>query len=229
MSTILITGASGNLGTAVVKRLVQEVRQIVTLDRTADNPANNGNKLIESIQMDILDEAGSEEKMKSIIDEKPDLDAAVLLVGGFAMGNIEDTKLSDIDRMINLNFKTAYNIVRPLLPYFLNRPEGGHFILVGARPQMHPMQGKDMIAYTLGKSLVFKLAEFINAEGKGKNVGATVIVPSIIDTKINREAMPDADHSSWIPPERIADAIAYTLSSAGRIMRETVIKLYNRS
>jgi len=228
MSTILITGASGNLGKAVVKRMLQEAHQIITLDREVNDP-NSGNGLLENIQMDILDEAGSQEKMKSIISDHPQLDAAVLLVGGFAMGKVEDTSLSDIDRMINLNFKTTYNIVRPLLPHFLNRPEGGHFILVGARPQMHPMQGKDMVAYTLGKSLVFKLAEFINAEGKGKNVGATVIVPSIIDTSINRKAMPDADHSSWVPPERIADSIAYTLSDAGRMMRGTVLKLYNRS
>jgi len=228
MSTILITGASGNLGKAVVKRMLQEAHQIITLDREVKDP-NSGNGLLENIQMDILDEAGSQEKMKNIISEHPQLDAAVLLVGGFTMGRVEDTSLSDIDRMINLNFKTAYNIVRPLLPHFLNRPEGGHFILVGARPQMHPMQGKDMVAYTLGKSLVFKLAEFINAEGKGKNVGATVVVPSIIDTSMNREAMPDADHSSWVPPERIADSIAYTLSDAGRMMRGTIIKLYNRS
>ena len=228
MSTILITGASGNLGKAVVKRMLQEAHQIITLDRQVKDP-NSGNGLIESIQMDILDETGSAKRMNSIIKDHPQLDAAVLLVGGFAMGKVEDTGLADIDRMINLNFKTAYNIVRPLLPHFLNRPEGGHFVLVGARPQMHPMQGKDMVAYTLGKSLVFKLAEFINAEGKGKNVGATVVVPSIIDTSMNREAMPDADHSSWVPPERIADSIAYTLSDAGRMMRGTILKLYNKS
>ena len=229
MSTIIITGSSGNLGTAVVKRLQQEAHHIITLDRMQPEHADPGNKLIESITIDLLDEAGSREKLKSIMAAHPGLDAAIMLVGGFAMGSIEDTDLSSIDKMISLNFKTAYNIVRPLMPYFMERQEGGHFILIGARPPMHPMQGKDMIAYTLSKTLIFKLAEFINAEGNGKNVGATVVVPSIIDTQLNREAMPDADHEGWVPPEKIADAIAYTLSEAGRMMRGTILKLYNRS
>jgi len=77
--------------------------------------------------------------------------------------------------------------------------------------------------------LVFKLADFINAEGKEKSVGATVVVPSVIDTDLNREAMPDADFSTWVPPERIADAIAYSLSASGRMTRDTVIKIYNNS
>jgi NAD(P)-dependent dehydrogenase (short-subunit alcohol dehydrogenase family) len=229
MSTIIITGASGNLGLAVVGRLSQEAHRIITLDRSLPENPDQGNKLIENFQIDLMDEEGAGAKVKQLIKDNPELDAAILLVGGFAMGGIDETGLSDIDKMISLNFNTAYNIVRPLLPYFLNRPGGGHFILVGARPVMHPEQGKGMIAYTLSKSLVFRLAEFINAEGKDKNVGATVVVPSIIDTEVNREAMPDADHSTWVPPERIADAIAYALSPSGRMTRDTVIKIYNNS
>lgn len=225
MSTIIITGASGNLGTAVVNRLIQDEHNLIAIDRSPGIT----NRAVESIHLDLQDELGTDTRIGQLIEKHPDLDAAVMLVGGFAMGSIENTGLSDIDKMINLNFKTAYNMVRPLLPYFFKRFVGGHFILMGARPYMHPMQAKDMVAYSLSKSLVFKLAEIINAEGKGKNVGATVIVPSIIDTKVNREAMPDADYSTWIPPERIADSIAYTLSEAGRMMRGTVIKLYNRS
>lgn len=229
MSAILITGSSGNLGTAVVKRLVQEAHQLITLDRSLPQGFDLDNKLIKSYQLDLLDEATTGARVKQVIRDYPGLNAAVLLVGGFAMGDIESTDLSDIDKMVSLNFKTAYNMVRPLLPHFLNRTEGGHFILVGARPVMQPGQGKNMVAYTLSKTLLFKLADYINEEGRGKKVGATVVVPSIIDTEVNRKAMPDADFSTWVPPDRIADAIAYALSDSGRMMRDTVIKLYNRT
>jgi NAD(P)-dependent dehydrogenase (short-subunit alcohol dehydrogenase family) len=229
MSTILITGASGNLGKAVVSRLSREAHKIITLDRSLPEDLDHGNKLIENVQVNLVDAKVTEANVKQLIEDNPELDAAILLVGGFAMGGIDETSMSDIDNMISLNFKTAYNMVHPLLPYFLSRAGGGHFILVGARPVLHPDQGRSMIAYTLSKTLVFKLAEFINAEGKDKNVGATVVVPSIIDTEINREAMPDADFSTWVPPERIADAIACTLSASGRMTRDTVIKIYNNS
>jgi NAD(P)-dependent dehydrogenase (short-subunit alcohol dehydrogenase family) len=120
-------------------------------------------------------------------------------------------------------------MVRHLLPYFLQRPEGGQLILIGSRPGLNIPEGKDFFAYSLGKSMVFRLAEFINAEGKDKNVTATVVVPGTIDTPANREAMPGADFSKWIPPQKIADAISFTLSDTGRMMRDTIIKVYHRS
>ena len=46
-----------------------------------------------------------------------------------------------------------------------------------------------MFAYALSKAMIFKLAEFINVEGKDKNISATVIVPSTIDTPANRAVL----------------------------------------
>ena len=159
----------------------------------------------------------------------PDLQAAVLLVGGWTGGNIKDTRKSDLDKMINLNFYTAYNVVRPLLAHFLNRPEGGQFILIGSRPGMDAASGMDSFAYAMSKSLIFKLADFINAEGKNKMVSATVIVPSVIDTEANRKAMPGSDFTKWVPAESIADAISFSLSDTGKMLRDPVLKIYNRS
>jgi NAD(P)-dependent dehydrogenase (short-subunit alcohol dehydrogenase family) len=227
MSRILITGASGNLGRAVVERLLDDDHHIITADRVQNTERPVENHKLESIAIDLMDEEASRKTVNSIIENG--LDAAVLLVGGFNMGSIKETDLSSIDKMIKLNFNTAYNIVRPLLPYFLDRPQGGQFILIGARPPLNPEHGTHIVGYTLSKTLVFKLADLINVEGKGKNVTATMVVPSLIDTKPNREAMPDADHSSWVPPEIIADVIAFSLTDAGKMMREPILKVYNNS
>ena len=77
--------------------------------------------------------------------------------------------------------------------------------------------------------MIFKLAEFINAEGKDRNVDAVVIVPSTIDTEANRKAMPTADFTKWVPPGAIAETISFYLSEEGRMIREGIVKLYNRS
>ena len=78
----------------------------------------------------------------------------------------------------------------------------------------------------MSKTMVLRLAEFINAEGRDKNIRATVIVPGTIDTQANRRAMPDADFTRWVPPLRIAQAIAFCLSDAGRTLAENVMKIY---
>ncbi|MCK9398683.1 MAG: SDR family NAD(P)-dependent oxidoreductase [Bacteroidales bacterium] len=229
MASLIITGANGNLGLAVVHRLLKDGYHILA----ASGHGGAGNlphhEKLEIREVDLLNEEEARNFAKIVLQCNTDLQAAILLVGGFAMGKLADTGKADLDKMINLNFYTAYHLVRPLLSHFISRPQGGQFILVGSRPGLNAADGKDFFAYSMSKAMIFKLADFINAEGKDKSVTATVIVPSTIDTETNRKSMPGADFSKWVPAENIADAISFSLSDTGRMMRESVIKVYNRS
>jgi NAD(P)-dependent dehydrogenase (short-subunit alcohol dehydrogenase family) len=229
MSTILITGANGGLGPAVVDRLLNDGYRVLAAVGQAGAGSLPANKNLEVSIVDLLDEKEANGFVEASIRQHADIRAAVLLVGGFAMGKLTSTSGSDLEKMISLNFYSAFNIVKPLLSHFLGRPEGGQVILIGARPGLSAAAGKDFFAYSLSKAMIFKLAEFINAEGKDKAVTATVIVPSTIDTEANRKAMPDADFSKWVPAEKIADAISFALSDTGGMLRESVIKIYNRA
>lgn len=229
MASLIITGANGNLGLSVVNRLLEDGYHIVAASGHSGAGNLPDHEKLESLEVDLSDEDQAQNFAQTILQLNPDLQAAVLLVGGFAMGQLAETRKADLDKMINLNFYTAFHIVRPLLSHFLGRPQGGQFILVGSRPGLNAADGKDFFAYSLSKAMIFKLAEFINAEGKDKGVTATVIVPSTIDTEANRKAMPNADFSKWVPAANIADAISFSLSETGRMTRESVIKVYNRS
>ena len=229
MATVLVTGANGGLGLSVVKRLLEDDYHVIAATGKPGAGIPESHPNLSLAEADLLNEEESISFAEKAIAENADLDAAVLLVGGFAMGKLADTSKDDLDKMISLNFYSAFHIVRPLLRNFLNRPEGGRFILVGSRPGLNAAAGKDFFAYSLSKAMIFKLAEFINAEGKDKNVTATVIVPSTIDTAANRQAMPGADFSTWVPPANIADAISFSLSGTGKMLRESILKIYNKS
>jgi NAD(P)-dependent dehydrogenase (short-subunit alcohol dehydrogenase family) len=105
----------------------------------------------------------------------------------------------------------------------------GRIFLIGSRQGLNILKGKSAVAYSFSKSLLFRLAELLNAEAKGKNVVASVIVPSIIDTPSNRESMPDANFSDWVAPSAIADVIYFYSSNEGNPIREPVIKMYGKS
>jgi NAD(P)-dependent dehydrogenase (short-subunit alcohol dehydrogenase family) len=105
----------------------------------------------------------------------------------------------------------------------------GRLFLIGARPGLDMRDGVGMTAYALSKSLVFRLAELLNQEAKGTGVTATVIVPSVIDTPVNRAAMPDADYSRWVLPENIAELIHYHSTESAADLRETVLRIYGKS
>jgi len=78
----------------------------------------------------------------------------------------------------------------------------GRLVYIGSRPALDAKSGKDVLAYALSKSLLFKLAEFLNEEAKGKNITATVVVPSTLDTPLNRQNMPALILVTGLNPNR---------------------------
>ena len=101
--------------------------------------------------------------------------------------------------------------------------------MVGSKPGLEMKNSKGMVAYGLSKSLIFRLAELMNDEAKGKDVVTTVIVPSTIDTPQNRKSMPNADFSRWVSADAIAELIHYHSSGKATALRESVLKIYGGS
>ena len=229
MKTVIITGASGNMGQAVVRKFLREGYRVVgTIVPNDPVPMDIDDTNFEKVIVDLMDEADSEKFVKEIIEKYKSIDAVVLTVGGFAMGSIAETKTADIYKQYKLNFETAYNVARPAFVQMLQQ-KNGRIFLVGSRPGLSANNSKGMVAYGLGKSLIFRLAELMNAEAKGKNVVTSVLVPSTIDTPQNRKAMPDADFSSWVKPEAIADSIYFYCTDTAASLREPIVKLYNNA
>lgn len=222
--SILITGASGNLGSAVVRKFQEEGYTLYAIARGPEG-------LIDGVQfanVDLTQEPTVGDYLRELTQKDPELKSAILLVGAFALGGLKETDGAALEKMIKLNFHTAYYVVRALLPHF-EQAGGGQFVLIGSRPGFQPQDAVHSVAYGLSKAMVHYLAEVINAYGKGKGIRASVVIPSTIDTPQNRESMPDADFSKWVPAEGIADAIYFLFTEPGQLLRETVIKVYHES
>ncbi len=234
MKTAIVTGASGNMGQAVVKKFIAEgykvIGTVIPNDPVPMDPAATGfhAESFEKVVVDLMNEEESEKFIASIISKYGSVDAAILTVGGFAMGTIAETKTSDIAKQYKLNFETAYNAARPLFIQMLKQNSGRIFI-IGSRPGLDTRNSKKMVAYGLGKSLIFRLAELMNDEAKGTNVVTSVVIPSTIDTPQNRKAMPDADPAKWVKPEAIAAIIHFYCTDEAAVLREPLIKIYNNS
>lgn len=229
MKTAIITGASGNLGQEVVKKFIGEGYNVVgTVIPNDPVPMDFPADRFEKVVVDLMSEDDSQKLAATVISKHGEISAAILTVGGFAMGKIAETKTADIMKQYKLNFETAYNIARPVFMQMVKQ-NGGRIFLIGSRPGLEAKSGKGMIAYGLAKSLIFRLAELMNEEGKLHNVVTCVIVPSTIDTPQNRKTMPDTDPNNWIKAEEIANVIYYYCTDEARSLREPVIKVYGNS
>ena len=226
---VLITGATGNLGKSVVEQFLSEgYRVIITVTHEKD-PGFEKNEDLIPYQADLTNEAESASVVQQIIQSHQTINAAILLVGGFAAGDIASADLASVHKMISLNFDTAYNIARPVFQSMKASANGGSIIMIGSKPALYPNEGKDYLAYSLSKSMLFKLAEFMNASGAQSNIVTSVIVPGTIDTPANRKAMPKADFSKWVDPIELAKGMVYLCSDQGKSLREPVLKFFGKN
>ncbi len=229
MKTAIVTGASGNMGRAIVKKFLDRNYFVVgTVIPNDPVSLEIDDARFEKVVVDLLNEEEAEKFVRLVTEKYSTIDTAVLTVGGFATGTVVETKTQDINKQIRLNFETAYNIARPVFTTMMKQKYGRIF-MTGSRPGLHSFYGNGMVAYSLGKSLIFRLADLLNDEAKGVDVVTSIIVPSTIDTPQNRESMPRANFNDWVKPEEIADIIYYHCSTEARVLRETVIKIYGNS
>ena len=229
MKTAIVTGASGNMGQAVVIKFLAEGYKVIgTIIPNDPVKIDVYSPNFETTIVNLADEENSQQFIESVIQKNGRIDVAVLTVGGFAMGTVVETKTADVLKQYKLNFETAYNAARPAFIQMLKQNSGRIFI-IGSRPGLDAKNGKGMVAYGLSKSLIFRLAELMNDEAKGKNVVTSVIVPSTIDTPQNRKGMPDADPSKWVKAEDIANVIYFYCTDEASVLREPLIKVYNNA
>jgi NAD(P)-dependent dehydrogenase (short-subunit alcohol dehydrogenase family) len=103
----------------------------------------------------------------------------------------------------------------------------GKIINMAARPGLEGKAG--MAAYSASKSAVLRFTESMAAELKSQGINVNCVIPGTIDTPQNRESTPDADFSTWVTPESLADVIQFLSSEAARDVHGAAIPVYGRS
>ncbi len=221
---IIITGAAGNLGQAVVEKFKREGYHIIALTHPGKDAVVE--EADDVYEVDVTDEQAVSDFIKEYHLQYGEVDALALIVGGFMSGALEETLQKDLEKMFTLNFYSAFHLVKGFLP-IMKKQQKGTFLFVGARPALQPADAQGVLAYAMSKKLVITLAEIIGEETKETSIRSHIFVPSIIDTPQNRKSMPDADFSKWVNPNDIAEAMHYAVNTPA--LRNMTFKLYGES
>lgn len=217
--TNLVAGGTGGLGSALVGLLLERGERVcvpwVDEEEAGRLRARHG-EAHETGQLRVSRcDVADPDQLAALLDvleaDWGPLWLACSVVGGWAGGTtVED--LDDItllDRQLLLNLRTAMVVAREGLRHM--GPDGGRVVLVGSRTVARPAAGQ--AAYTAAKAGVLALVGTLAEELRGTNRTANAVVPKVIDTTANRQAMPDADHSRWVEPRAIAKVIAWLASA----------------
>ncbi len=231
-STILITGAAGNLGRAVAQAFAEQGANLalVDLDETGLKACAAylpEGAAYEVIPTNLLEAASVEAMRDAALEAFGKVDVLANIAGGFRMGPpLQDTPDKDWDLMMNLNARSVFYTCRALLPRMLALGNG-RIVNISARAALQA-KGR-MGPYCASKAAVKTLTESLAMENKTTGITVNCILPGTIDTPRNRADMPDADFSSWVPPAAIADVILFLASDAARCVTGAAVPVYGRS
>lgn len=215
---IIVTGASGNLGSAVVALLAGRGARVVAVDRTQAGLDEVLDRLEDPGRhtgiagVDLGDGEACNGLVRQVLEQHGRIDGLVNTVGTFAMAGIEQADAAQWDFLFTVNLMTCLNMCRAVVPP-MQAATRGSIVSIGAGPALKAP--KSMSAYAASKSAVLRLTESLADEMKAHGVRANTVLPSTIDTPQNRAMMPKADTSRWVTPTQVAEVIAFLVSQAG--------------
>jgi len=229
---VLVAGGTGGLGHAVSLTFLAEGARVVVTYREAKGMEQLKSEavgmpgVLEGVQVDVTDEAAIEKLINEIVTKHGHLDALVNTVGGYAGGvKMWETERKVFDRMLDLNLRSGYVLARAAVPVMLKQGSGA-VVNVAAKAAVD--HGAGASVYAASKAAVVALMDSLAADVKGTGVRVNSVLPSIIDTAVNRDAMPDANFATWPKPEEIASVILFLASDAAEVIHGAAIPVYGK-
>lgn len=212
LKPVLITGGTGGLGHAVVRRLLPEYRCIVPYIMEHEweslQRENGASAQLHGLSLDITDAAAVQRTADELRDQYGPLYGVVHLAGGFSGGSVVETALEDWNKLLMLNLTSAFIVLHATLPQIQQRGVGRVVTIGSAAVASRP---GGLVAYNVTKAGVNVLTESLAQELKDTRITANTVLPGSMATPAMLTQM---RRDQLVPLERVADTIAFLLSDA---------------
>jgi NAD(P)-dependent dehydrogenase (short-subunit alcohol dehydrogenase family) len=229
----LVAGGTGGLGKAVSLAFLRAGAKVAVTYRKQDEfaalqrEAAQSASLLEGHAVDVTDEAATKALVADIVARQGKLDVLVNTVGGYAGGiKLWEMETKIFEQMLTMNLRSGYALVRAAVPAMLKTGHGAIVNVVAKAALDHAAGGS---AYSASKAAALAMMDCLAADLKGTGVRANSILPSIIDTEVNRKAMPAAPFAEWPKPEEIARVILFLCSDDAKVIHGAAVPVYGQS
>ena len=230
---VLVAGGTGGLGRAVSLAFLEEGANVVVTYRKEDEFAElrkaAGSKAtaLEGAVVDVTDEGAVKKWIDDVVSKHGRVDALVNTVGAYAGGvKFWEMETKVFDAMLTANLRSGYALARGVVPTMLKQRHGS-IVNVAAKAAVD--HGAGAAAYSASKAAAVAMMDSLAGDLKGSGVRVNSILPSIIDTAVNRQAMPKADFALWPQAEEIARVILFLCSNAASLVHGASVPVYGNS
>lgn len=232
---VVITGASSGLGAATARLLaargasvVLGARRIEMMNALADEIRAAGGK-VEVVATDVT----KAEQVKNLVDTAVNtfgrLDVLVNNAGLMAIAPMNECKVDEWDRMIDINIKGVLYGIAAALPVF-QQQESGHFINIASVAGIKVFSPGGTV-YSGTKYAVRAISEGLRHE-VGRAIRTTTIEPGAVESELKLGSSHEESskfvkdfYTLAIPADTVARAIAYAIDELANVdINEIVLR-----
>lgn len=228
----LVAGGTGGLGRAVTEAFLEAGYTVAVTYHTPEKWTAlqkdvGPDARLEGFRVDVTDEAAVKGLIETLVSKHGRLDALVNAVGAYAGGiKLWEMEASVLEKMLSQNLRSGYALAHGAVPAMLKQGSGA-IVNIAAKAALDHAAGAS--AYAASKAAALAMMDSLAGDLKGTGVRVNSVLPSIIDTETNRNAMPAANFGKWPEPGDIARVILFLCSDEAKVVHGAAVPVYGDS
>jgi NAD(P)-dependent dehydrogenase (short-subunit alcohol dehydrogenase family) len=223
----IVTGGASGMGKAAADILRSEGAVVYVLDIRTTRHAH-------SMKCDVADYSQVRKCVKTVVRNEGRIDLLFAAAGIHLFADIEQTSIEEFERVLSINLKGTFHILKEVLPHMRQR-KYGNVVLMGS-DQVFVGKGGSSV-YGLTKAGIAQLAKSTAIDYAKHNIRVNCICPGTVDTPMIAPSVERFHKTTGIPkpeiyrmletaqpiqrlgrPDEIARAVAFMLSDDSPFM-----------
>lgn len=236
--TVMITGANGGIGRALIENFAEQGANIVAqlrkqnieFDQFADRITNKYGVNIEQIYFDLENESEIKDSLSSLLKSKKDIDVLINNAGIAHGGLLQMTSIIEIKRVFQINYFATVQISQTVSRLMM-RKKSGTIINIASVAGIDAEAGNS--AYGASKAAVIAFTKSLAKEMAAYNIRVNAIAPGLTATRMadqmeDKAAVEMVGKSAFNrlgKVEEIADAVLYIASEKASFITGQVLRV----
>ncbi len=230
--TVLVTGAAGGIGRAIVEQFLAEGARVAVADR--DTTGLNADL---SLPGDLTEKHYTENLCAAVVEAFGQIDILVNNAGVITRGSVTDTSDDELHVSLAVNVEAPFRLCRSVIP-LMSQQGGGVIVNTASCWGIRP--GPNHAVYCMTKAALASLTQCMGRDHAHQNIRINAVCPNEVDTPMLRTGFAVrglnaetaiAELDSTVPlgriaqPDDIADVVCFLASNESRYLCGSLIEV----